>query len=291
VAKPQSGEAVLQPLNVADVSVDMAVDGLVAPNSTVHTREFVTSPAVLSIKELLKKYQMLPTLADFSDALPTTIKSFDIAKIFAATTPAAPSNNPPCDAGLLSYFSAMYRQFHGPLRFKLIPDVQSQHYVLTSVFFTPPNTENDNDDNTNATTIYQTTDYAVANSALPSTFRPAMRLPASLAVYPQKILEFEVPYTSIYESTILVKTSIDKFAYYLEEKLGEIIIAYSSSSNVQEQLFYYMYMAFGDETRFGTLFCVPQLVPVAVNTTTGTLNLFPDDFRSPTVPLNTLVRL
>jgi hypothetical protein len=304
MVEPQSGDALAAPMTDNMVSVDMAEEALIAPNDSTKPREAIITVPTLSIRELLKKYQPLGafTFDYVPTALGTGIKCLDIMDLMIPPqVTATPITLPPTDSGLFSHYMPLYRQFKGPLRFKMLFNivdsastpsvaVAGNYQNVYSVYYCPPMLRVGDAINLNTlkSIINQNSSFGDVNSALISNYRPLIRLPVHLCTYPQRILEFEVPYSTIF-SSVLTRT-VKSNDVTLQGSLGYLIVCSTMrGSGVYEEV--RPYIAFGDESRYGTLFNVPPVI-TANNLTGNVFTSFPPDrYGVSTVVYNTLPRL
>jgi len=296
-ARVQSQETrVTPPLDVGETTVDLAADKLVAPVSAVAVRKPVIPISFSHVQQYLKKYQSIGNLAPlFSNLYNWNGWYFDIAAQFRQVN--VDSSIVPTtysfEKGLLSHFSRLYKQFKGPLRFKIMDYDPEWPMDTISVYFIPPLDPNP--------AIVGAGFPAVAPgfaSSLDNTygglypvasgdpwFGNMIKLPVHIyGGSTFRVGEFEIPFTSRFQS-ILLNTNFNGSI----GQLGYIVVVnapdYTSSSTS-----FRVMMSFGDETRLGTLYTVPYVIPQFTESP-GFASVLPDDY--PIVPPtnNTLVVL
>lgn len=304
-ARPQSSVA---PMNISTNEVNIAEENLVAPNVSTEERTDVTQFGPLSVKNLLKKYQMIPLRA-FN--MPSADQNgvmmvIPISSLFGAphvsATPAVQEDYKPV-LGLWTHFQPLYRQFKGPLRFKMMLDELTPNFAF-SWFYAPPvvrnpgtSTEADSygnslympDQNVGVIPTWNGRGY-------PTRVRNLTRLPITYVNGVQKTAEFEVPFTSKFMS-IISWTGASAENELVSSPLIDLgsLVFYTSfipgdftTSPVMK-----LFMSIGDETRLGNLFQIPQ---VAVNNTTNAIgvlqdSVWPDSYGTGAPPSTTLGRL
>jgi len=260
---PQSSE-VGAPLRVLTTNVEQAEDKLVAPPSNACLRFPNTSVMPMSVQELLKKYQYIGKFT------PSTIDGFSVYTILLndvfnltsyAPLPAVPPTPQPTrqGAGLLQHFASIYRQFKGPLRFKIY-DASSDAIRTDSlhVYFIPPT--GTTDPATLLSTLVSNLPHGYPSSGAPfvaeAAYNPnCLRLPVTFTgAATMRCLEFEIPFSSIYNSHILTGAHLDGS---LSGGLGALFF-HSTRDTPHE---YHIMVAFGDETTLGTPFVTPYILP------------------------------
>jgi hypothetical protein len=281
---------------------------LVAPNKTTYNRKDVTQRAPNSLRELLKKYQLC-TVVPLK--MPTTIAGGNVTMIkirdlFGYTdilSKPVPPTTYRANNGLFTHYQLLYRQFKGPLRFKMMLNDVPVNYAF-SVFYQPPVTEEFSND--------ATIKLAVANSLyLPpqpiptgynmttSTTRAPnlMRLPVTYINGVQKTAEFEIPYSSKFHSILswTGSASENELASSLLTDLGYLFIynqATQFTTSTATEVNLHMFMALGDESRFGNLFQIPSVAVNSIVDSTGKSisSVWPDSYGTGSPISNTLVR-
>lgn len=301
-----SAQPLITPMN----DVTLASENLVAPNSSTHSREDTTTQkSAQTIVEYLKKYQMLPSIfvEPISVDKRTTIFFFPISYIFSVNMPNTSTPFPSAsNNGLFSYFSQVFRQFRGGIRFKAMTDVVSELSSMSVIYEPPavsfnPNTPSSLVNNTaNSYFPIDTNDY-YTGGPLPTSYnsittrswsQSATLLPITYSNSIVKTVEFEVPFTSIFNS-ILINPYVDIPTLKNYNDLGYLVINISSapsgtSANTQLRLF----CSLSDEARLANLYRVPIVSPNSlVNPDLSFSNNYESEYSTPAVSSNTLTIL
>lgn len=302
-ASPQSAVA---PMVTPTNEVDISAESLVAPNASTQDRIETTQIIPPSLKDLLSKYQSLPVISYQIPAAGTGgyIGSIPIRTFFGGqnlgTSPIPPGTGYPI-LGLWTHLTSLYRQFKGPLRFKIMVDGLTPNYSF-AVFYQPP--VRDSSGTFNPTLNFNSSIFMPAGPtpalwngvAVHTRVSNLTRLPLTYVNGISKTAEFEIPFSSKFGSILnwmgsasenelanSPLTDLGMFVFY-GSPIDEII--QESAINVR------MFMSLGDESRFGNLFQIPYIaVNNAVNAD-GTFysNCWPDGY--PDSPAsNTLFRL
>lgn len=286
--------------------IDMATESLVAPNDHTEERPSTTQRSPLNIRDILKKYQMVPTqirtLNSITTAQGGVISAIKISAIFGAANMSAAVVNPTLNVvdSLFSLYSPMFRMYRGSLRFKIIKYNSSTSFCPTSVFYEPPVQQNAGVSDSARLNAYARSLYVYNGasntyngSTISTKYRQLTRLPVSYATSFQKSLEFEVPFTSLYAAVLA--SMGDLAENFLTNSplfdLGNIIVYQAPLANFSE--LFDVFVSFSDESRFGVLYNVP---PVLVNAATDvdgvvTGSAYPDNYPTTSPNTNTLYRL
>jgi len=236
----------------------------------------------LSLRNLGKKYQL-------AGLIPMSVNRYDPKWLFATLdvmellrTPAwglstIPNNKLPMtnNAGLLTWMSSMYRQFKGSFRFKVVIVTNGnmdRSFQEAAVYLTPGPVmavafdQQTSDISTMVPEVgpsVQYTESGSGNSILVPTL-PTERL-GIMVTRVGNVLEFEVPYNSAYLSVLApsgVKEAIQDMGsmglltIVMPSASGMVPLDYSCSLKV--------YVALGDESRFGMLYRVPSVYAAGV---------------------------
>jgi hypothetical protein len=276
----------IAPTNVVTTITDLAVgeddghDIQVAPPQLELQVDDHFGITGVSLRNLAKKYQLigqfpLKPIANaigniWSHARISAEDVFSIpylGKIPPYITPTAVGKY----TGLLAWMSAMYRQFKGGLRFKIVIEtpltgtaapVVNGIFSSASVYWTPGatgprGTKSVAFDLTDTVTMMpQSASYYTTSAG--GYFIPIQNTNRLCVVNGRvsNVLEFEMPYSSNYLSTLTYTGAI--IADNAQEKyfgLGSLDIVVSG---VTSDFVMTVYAAFADETRFGTLYKVPR---------------------------------
>lgn len=269
------------PLNVAPTVTDIARDTegqeQIAPpqiESTVDDHFGITS---ISLKSYLKRYQAVTQLnLTHLEGTMYVGASIDVAQLIGlaklAIVPVAPPvvNVIPqgANAGLISWAGGMFRQFRGSLRFKIVitahveamPTVTPVQYFVFWKPGNPPTLPGDEiirnriDLIANAPTAFS---YNTYNSQGYCTHAISPKL-TILNGSVSNVIEFEMPYSSKYNSVL----TSNGFDYGSVMSMGKLYLYTVGSENVVMDAT--IFVAFGDESRFGTLYRVPLVYAPAV---------------------------
>jgi hypothetical protein len=219
-----------------------------------------------SVKELLKKYQfsqilgLQPYLGTAS--FYTEIPNNHVIRVAAARNP---TDNMSADSrGMMTWASAMYRQFKGSIRYKIISEVGS----IIRVYLQPGR----NPRQTNVSYTYgigPTNGRGVVSGDNLIMFTPRSSCMTHITTGMSNVAEFEVPYTMPYHS--VRNTFIDDEDTCRDTSFILVVVeppayALATAAHVVE-----VYAALGDEARFGTLYRMPSLfVPFIASLSTPT---------------------
>lgn len=306
IAKAQASTDIIAPFVTTETVVDTATEQLVSPANAISVRKSHTQPFVESIKSMLKKYQLLSQVpiaipaggtgtnivgGIYTRVLIQSLLSHPVAPILLAGTP-------PASSGLVSLYSSLFRQFYGSLRFKIMPDTWSgDTFNNFAVYYEPPinRPTGATVDVTDANDMYANNSFAYsgkANQYNKSTTScnmvQAIKLPVHFTNGIEKTAEFEVPFTSRFSSLLLPNNAN---AVNRETSDFGTLVIYACNSSVNTTAFN-LYMSLGDETRFGNLYQVPWITPLAQKSLANVLigPSYPDQYTTspPTTSFNTL---
>lgn len=273
-----SDEAVA-PLQLNDTTINLAHDELVSPPSSSSVRTPQTQAPVNHMQSVLKKYQPCGIMTLDNSNANTTLYSYNLSNLFFANSGTVYTSFPGVynfTPGLIPYYSSLFRQFRGPLRFKIVTDDTTATLLNTSmtVFYQPPC---DSSALELSTTILSNF-FVAENQSLPTSTLPALvtpvsgsliRLPLSITSGSScRVLEFEIPFTSRYTSVVM---NHRKFTLSSEREidyadLGYFFLVIASPPGGVNPLFT-LHASFGDESRFGTLTNVPIVYPAVGSST------------------------
>jgi hypothetical protein len=288
---------------------------VLAPNSVVKMRTDIGEQHVDNVRHLLRKYQFVQRFAQFTPAIVppggttpppqyTVISLMDLISvqqppvdpIEAIAEGVAPSTN-----GLFGHFGALYRMYNGALRLKIMLEDTSAAASF-SVFYFPPFQADGTyiadfvgfDEYVNSQLAPQSdTDQLYPPSVFGSvSIYQYTRLPISFVNGLQKTAEFEIPYNSNYQS-LLTRNSIGE-PYLTNSPISSLgyIVLVPHPTSTQSQTFVDIFVSLADESRFGTLYRVPTVVPTFHFTSAINYNtVWPDDYNVPTSPTYTLQAL
>lgn len=305
LAKPQAGTDTVAPFVTTETNIDLADEQLVSPMSTVKPRESHIQPYVESIRTILKKYQLLYQVRIAIPAGGTGTSTnggiytrLPIVEIFNHLVDPIP-NIPPTNNGLLSLYSALFRQFHGSLRFKITADTWSGDIFNNfAVYYEPPINRPSNGfvDEVKANNMYANASFVYPakgntyNLATTScNFLQAIRLPVHYSCGIEKTAEFETPFTSRFSSLLIPNLNDQNIADREVSDFGTLVI-YAANSSANTTCFN-VYASLGDEARFGNIYQVPRIR--LYNEKNGTTQayiaeMFPDLYTPTTTSFNTL---
>jgi hypothetical protein len=305
LAVANSNEAVA-PLQLNDTTINLAQDELVSPPSSSSVRTPQTQAPVNHMQSVLKKYQPCGVLKRLATNANTSLYSFTLSNLFYSDSGVTYTGFPGeynYMYGLIPYYSALFRQFRGPLRFKIVQDEMTSTLLNTSmtVFYQPP-AENGTElafASTLTSNFFVEEDQALPTTSATSGVAPLsgslVRLPLSITSGSTcRVLEFEIPYTSRYSSVVMSHSSFTGVDGVSSDRsaLGYLYLVVTTPPSEVKPIFT-LHASFGDETRFGTLTNVPIVYP-AVGSSSPTVftPASPLDFYTTTPPTtNTLIHL
>lgn len=270
---PFVAESGVAPTNIAptvtDVSTGDTDDGediQIAPPQSLMQVDGHFGITGISLRNMLKKYQMVgryPLLKNIG-SLTDCVARVRIGELLKTPTmgvvsPYTTKVPQKANNGLLTWAGAMYRQWKGSLRFKAIfngvdtgttPSISP--FTGASVYFLPGPWPKGPELISDTITMLQTYGplVPVSGGVMPNI--NSVRTGA-LAATTSNILEFEVPYASQYLS--VVNSSDTRLEYYPE--VGDLIFVLNLPPPAGSAYYMQLYMAIGDETRFGNLYRVP----------------------------------
>lgn len=295
-ANPQSSD-VLPAMNIADTTIDTSTDNVLAPPSTTIENEVVLSQPTTHVQSLLKKYQLLGSMPKLGEYGEYTVHLFPLSHAFSTQNRLVVSTDPvPTDQfimnGLFTHMSGIYRQFRGPLRFKILdnPSVIVEGTPIMAYYNPPLDGEHAYTNLLNSIlfsqSIPQTQPLPTVNSPYMSNYT---RLPVTVSNSATfRNLEFEVPYSSRFNSVLLQElTPPLSQPPSTRSDLGFIIYVRRKLVDSEPML----YVALGDESRLGTLTQVPYINCSLYTDDTNLTSLPPDNYSTTAADTNTLIIL
>jgi hypothetical protein len=235
-----------------------------------------------NVYDLLRKYQMTATL--FS-RIPSNTEAtnasigFNVVNIYdmiSTNTGLYSAPNLSYRASLINYFSPIFRLFKGPLRFKIVSlkpfNGCFQAYYVPYI------------DRTQIWTDAEIRQYFIEALSFTSTTTTALfkntqpQLMSQTANGFQNTLEFEIPFATPLKSIIL--DSVSQPPSLMDSPLGKLVIVaipnfpQTEAVNIPFQI----YIAFGDETRFGLPIAVPRIGPNVIIPSANNASIGPVDF-------------
>jgi hypothetical protein len=316
--KLQSSQSQAQPLITPISEVDMVenkTEDVIAATQDMHKPVVETSQRHIdTICNLLKKYQMLGSfVVELPDNLNgINVEELDLRDLFGRTAygqavspPSGIFPLPPL--GNFTHFERLYRQFYGSLNFKIVLNNRLNQVDVydamntVQVLYQPPY----NNGTINHPSMIETIKNQILmgptinnsyNGRTILQYPSLTKLPISYAAGIDKVLEFKVPYASRFLST-LKASAVTENALHTSElnDLGTLYIVTNHRTRTGETLLfnYDIFLSFGDETRMGTLYRVPQLFCNASYDTSGVLigDAPPSHYDNNAPIANTLIRL
>jgi len=264
--KAQSLSQPLAPMSLptTDTEFTSPNDAVVSPAETLHNRP-IRNDVDVEVCSALKKYQYNRSV-DFvvnSYALVPVpvVKSVYIHEFFkGALTASIPLSPGVYTRGLHAWYSSMFRLFRGPLRFKAIVQNVPVNYAINTYYIPPLGNADVTPIDLNVFLATMSEGYAINSSTTIN------HLMVGVLNGMQKTLEFEVPFQSIYNSVIpdVSFGSSNNFPK-TEQNLGMLLfvampLSSSASLTTDLQIRCDVHMAFGDESKFGTLYRIPPVV-------------------------------
>lgn len=232
-------------------AVQMQEDvNILSPSSSLNFRTDVNDKSVVSLAETLKKYTLVYT-GVFDTSTDEKYQNFSIATLFRDPVVSMTTICPTRYNHFLN-ISAMYQAIRGPMRFKIV--LRSNTPTASArVYYVPPFTNNTN---------YVTTIGEIVSGLSPDTTvinRTRPNLQFNVLNSTQKTAEIEIPYSTSMNYTIMASNS---FPNTIHNLYGAIIIAFDKNTFSTVENYFDIYVAFGDETKFG-VFCGPPRVKVS----------------------------
>jgi hypothetical protein len=287
-----------QPLLAPVSEIDSPDENLISASETViRERPPIGQKHTDTVRDILKKYQLVQS----SSLVHTGAKGYLCSVIPISSLLSSPDTG----SGLLNHFARLYRLSKGSFNFKIVFKYEGNELadVLTLVDlvaqYIPPLPQNGGPTTISALqdTIANTflmdpafltdpTYNARTSAAACATTLGYNRLPLHFVNGVTRTAEFNVPYTSNYASQLLsvFPSSPTELALY---DMGYIALQ-SPVLPAGCTLHYSIFMSIGDETRFGTLFNVPTLIPIK---TSGGTYMQPDDYTPPSSSFYNLKRV
>jgi hypothetical protein len=265
VLKAQSAA---QPLitDMVDVQQTTGKAEILSPTEQNKTNDIIGSDCnVMSIQNLLKKYQLVRFITRkaggeaLAFSFPIQTLAFDTLGVYSG------------QGGLLQHFAAIYRLWKGPLRVKIVVECPETTTPI-DVFFIPPG----NFPGT-TTNLGAMTQYILAHNR--TTTDTATWITEVRTTGIQKTMTLEIPFTTLFKSLSIHKGPADDFGsdpwVRDEEALGYLVVYLPEMlEHTKEVGSCSIYMAFGDETRFG----VPMTLPSIEFLESGVPGTFPNDY-------------
>lgn len=272
------------PTNIATTITDAVVDVPITapPLHNVGVDAHFGIPTS-SVRDLLKKYQYcgtrplvgLPASGDVAVGMATI---FNISEFLTPTSMSTDPYSKPNrrSTGLLAWAAAMFRQWRGSLRYKLVVNGLQLNQCARVVWYPysglssgDPNMENiyitqsirPFSEDSEATHLQEITPITQ------STLLPLAPNLMMMANFPIITAEGEIPFTTKYNSLI---TAPDQESNVAWAQLGNLAVIVTPPSEAGLTVNADLYLAFGDETRFGTLYNAPLIYVSAMAGITGT---------------------
>lgn len=301
-------QSAVQPTITPISEVDVVTENnVISKSQNIKEGMIVAQPFIPGIRELLRKYQMaesilLPTVA--ADAMHDVhrIRLHDLfgrsAISPSVSLPTATATLPPL--GNFTWAQLMYRQYSGGFNFKIMAETsdKTDRFTEFSVFYQPPSF-NANSTDADLTEVLknqlfmQPTNPDVYNSRVDFQYPGLTRLPIHYINGINRTAEFHVPFSTRFLSVLSTLGANCENELLSSEliNLGSIYICHKSRTTIN---YLNVFFSLSDESRFGTLFNVPQLSPISYrNSLTGAIlsSSAGDDYGSGAPIANTLVKL
>lgn len=284
--KPQSSVA---PMNSEQSDVNLSKnEHILSPTQNISKVENIQFGSYTrSIRDILKKYQPIHIVTKHSDngievitgLSTTTTTIFPMDSTYILRKPSADTNQG--FNGLITWGSSLYRQYRGGFRIKAIFEtigglqpLGSNLEFPYSIFWTP-NTQAVTDD---FKTYYNSVrDVPQVLFGLPADSKNVdlIRLPLVVNNSTFRSCEFEVPFTTQYQSLLIPNSNLTEnyllgpspisncgTLVFVPNFVDSTPLANTYTTDFKLRL----YVALSDETRFGTLFQVPR---IRINTCNG----------------------
>lgn len=297
------------PLSVSATTTNSATDHNVISPVAGSTEQIIGhfGTKLISLGDVMKKYQLVSTTTFIAspDGKSMKMVGFPIMNFFSPCQvyEAGPKAilkrtllGP--NSGLTTWISGLYRQFRGPIKFKLV--VSNVNVNMTSMTIYPSFTAywipsvgtnntflNDNDimaylgsrdNNADSNTGYSDVGITASLARLPCY--------QSTCIYPNAVIEGEIPFTSLYNTLVLPypKLLAGDMSTPPESTLGTLLVIMNTPRDENmTTCTMKLYLALGDEARFGCLTYNSAVFlngATSVQTSAGQLTkpLFPDTY-------------
>lgn len=245
IAFKAEGIEAVEPLNEVPVS-EHIIDSPtgIAKDQIKPFKEGTINPGIsTSVRDYCKKYQMI----SFGVASSNPYTKIDLRDVLRLK-PNTRSN------GLLTWFTSMYRNIHGGLRFKISirdnsPNVIN-YFNQYRVYYLPPLA------------------YTGAYNAITSDFNgqfennpnvPFTRLNVTMINSIDRTLHFEVPYSVLFNFNLTMDDIDGLYATSIFTDLGSIYIVNDAVAGLVETQQFTIHVSYADETRCFMLYKVPVL--------------------------------
>jgi hypothetical protein len=316
---PLRTQSAIAPMNSSMVNTYKEADeSVLAPNDQLVKRVDIGEHHVDNLRHVLRKYQfsrriLLPQ-TPVPESGPTDSPSYQIIDLMEIITSQQPSRDPieasalghaTTSTGLMGHFSSLYRMFNGSLRLKIALEACPSNSSF-SVFYMPcfpyDNTFTSRFDGFDEYVNSQLLPQAILDQPFPPSGLGSIstysftRLPISFVNGVQKTAEFEIPYNSNFQS-LLTRDSVTEPYLFSDpiSNLGYVVIVphpFNGTPLGNFPAYADVFVSLGDETRFGTLYRVPRVVPSFHFTSPVAYNdIWPDDYNVPLASTYTLTTL
>jgi hypothetical protein len=280
-----------------------------APNFNVEHRQDISEKSMDNIRHYLRKYQLAKRfkLAPHivNSTTPPDYRVIDILDLFNPKIPNVSiaeytaNGGPSRLTGLMGYYAALYRMFKGPVRFKLAWE-STETAASFSVFYVPPfavsstyTTPLTGIEQYVESALYPSSEAIYTTASLPGNDN-FTRIPISFVNSIQKTAEFEIPYNSLFKCVLTRNNFTESYLLTRDiSTLGYLVLVPHdmADANVYNFVNVNVFVALGDESRFGTIYNVPYVVPNFKFTGTTVSSVWPDDYNAPTNSVFTLTQL
>jgi hypothetical protein len=264
--------------------------------------------SIVSFRDVLKKYQLCtriymsppgPNAEIYTAPTGANYVIIDVANLVFTTSPVLTAVGSTSAggsvSGIFNYLSAMYRSYRGGLRFKIIQrgglDISGSTF---SVFYMPPYAANDTGTYDGLDRLQNYINSSIEFNANSTVGTPAVgdpgyhitsnlmsRLTAHYVTGVARTAELEIPFNSVYNSILLsnpAETSVIGLTPLIS--LGFLVlIQHNNAPAVAESplnLNYDIYASFSDESRFGNIYSVPQIMQLEQTGLDDHLPVYPD---------------
>lgn len=275
--QPQS----LEPMEVVQDEIDKTHKApIIAPNQTESIIPSKSEKPVDNLYDILRRYQMIGTFSSRVAVNTSTADStigFNIFDIYSMICPTS-YIDAAADyrSSIIQYYGSMFRLFKGPLRFKVVTlkpfDGCIQVYYIPSSnngqTWLPSEIRN---------YFIQSLSYNSSQSNFFFKNAPPQFLSQTANSF-QNTLEFEVPFISNFKSVFLSsvitnpETIISPLGYFVVVSIPHV------PTPTAYDIPFQIYMAFGDEARFGLPIAVPRVGPNIAIPTVNNASVGPTQF-------------
>jgi len=275
--QPQS----LEPMEVLQDEIDETHRApIIAPNQTENKIPSKSEKPVDNLYDILRRYQLLGTFSSRVAVNTSTADSaigFNIFNLYSMLCPSSFTDaTTDYRSSLIQYYGSMFRLFKGPLRFKVV--TLKPFDGCMQVYYIPSSNAGQTWLPSEIRSYFlQSLSYNSSQSSFLFKNAPPQFLSQTANSF-QNTLEFEIPFISNFKSTLLTsvitnpETVIAPLGYFVVVSIPHIPNATAYDIPFQ------IYMALGDEARFGLPIAVPRVGPNIITPSVNNASVGPTNF-------------